>query len=54
MTEEWATELKQFPQFARSKGRMIHLLKSKSKVSMANKGRKKIKAYMPEQYATEK
>ena len=51
LTEEWAAELKQFPQFARSKGRMTHLLKAKSKLVTANKSRKKFKAWTPEDYA---
>ena len=51
ITEEWAAELKRFPQFARSKGRMVHLLAQKSKVGVANKSRKKHKAFTPEDYA---
>ena len=54
ITEEWAMELKQFPQFARSKGRMIHLLAQKSKVGIATKSRKKFKAFTPEDYQTMK
>ena len=50
MTEEWAAELKQFPQFARSKGRMMHLLAQKSKVGIAKKSRKKFKALQPAEY----
>ena len=51
LTEEWAAELKAFPQFARNKGRMIHLLKSKSKVGIATKGKKKFKAMEPKEWA---
>ena len=53
ITADWASELKQFPQFARSKGRMIHLLKQKSKIGMASQGRKKFKAMMPNQFASQ-
>ena len=54
ITNEWAAELKQFPQFARSKGRMMHLLAQKSKIGIANKSRKKFKALTPADYAESK
>ena len=51
MTQEWAEELKQFKQFSRSKGKFMHLLKKKSKVALAEKPRKKFKAYTPQDFA---
>ena len=54
VTEEWAAELKQFKQFARSKGRMVHLLAQKSKVGIASKPRKKYKPWTPADHAKAK
>ena len=44
----WQDELKEFPQFTKSKGRMLNLLKQKSKVGYKPKERKKFRPYLPE------
>ena len=44
----WQDELKEFPQFTRNKGRMLNLLKEKSKVGFKPKDRKKYRPYLPE------
>ena len=44
----WQDELKDFPQFTKSKGRMLNLLKEKSKVGYKPKDRKKFRPYLPE------
>ena len=44
----WQDELKEFPHFTRGKGRMLNLLKEKSKVGYKPKSRKKFKPYLPD------
>ena len=44
----WQDELKEFPQFTKSKGRMLNLLKEKTKVGYKPKERKKYRPYLPE------
>ena len=48
----WQDELKEFPQFTRNKGRMLNLLKEKSKVGYKPKERKKFKPYLPQDQST--
>ena len=45
----WQDELKEFPQFTKSKGRMLNLLKEKSKVGYKPRERKKFRPYLPDE-----
>ena len=48
MDDNWVDQLKEFPQLVRSKGRMLNLLKEKTKMGVKPKERKRYAPYMPD------